>query len=93
MKKVLLFLSLLFVGCAPAKPEQINPLAAPPVVDNVITEPEDCVYSTEVDPKGRYYFVSGFESDGLLATSEVSCDDAFAQWLRMGLNPVRLLKA
>jgi hypothetical protein len=87
MKKALLFLSLLFVGCAHAKPETINPL------DNIMTEPESCVYSTEVDPKGMYYFVDGFYSDGLISTSEVSCDDAYAKWLRMEVKPVKLYRA
>jgi hypothetical protein len=88
MKKALLFLYLLFVGCANAKPETINPL------DNAITEPDSCVYSTEVDPKGLYYFVDGFYSDGLIATSAVSCDDAYAHWLRMGVyKPIPMLRA
>jgi hypothetical protein len=90
MKKALLLLSLLFAGCDHVRSEPIDPTI---VLDNVLTDAESCVYSTEVDPRGLFYFLDGYEADGIMATSPLSCDAAYTKWLRMDTIPVRLLKA
>jgi hypothetical protein len=93
MKQFILAAMLLLTACG--RTEQINPLTNAPgvVLDNQITDPEDCVYSTEVDPKGMYYNIHGYAVDGVLATSEVSCDDTLIQWLDTKRVPVRMLRA
>jgi hypothetical protein len=90
MKKFILAALMLVTACG--RPETINPLQSTGE-DYKITEPGDCVYSTEVDPKGMYYNVQGFLTDGMLATSEVSCDDTYVQWLKLKKIPVVLLRA
>ncbi len=86
MKKLALIALLLLSVCGHT--EQINPLSQP-VEDYKLTGPRDCVYSTEIDPKGMYYNISGFFTDGTMATSEISCDDTYIQWRK--LKPVKVI--
>jgi len=76
----ILLLSLALVGCTHPNQVPVSQIfTAPIIADGVMTELDDCVLSNEVHPEGMYYYTVG--ADGIVGTSTVSCDAAYANWM------------